>query len=562
MTKTAVVTGASSGIGAATARRLAAEGYDVVAGRAAAGPARQARRRGRPADPRRSTLDVTSQESVDALAASLDRCDVLVNNAGGAIGLEPVAEADVDDWQRMYDVNVLGSLRVTQALLPEAHRLRRRRAACMLTSTAGLRLVRGRRRLQRGQARPVRDGRDAPARAVRRAGARGRGRARHGEDRGVLAHPLPRRRRARRGRSTQGVPDPLTADDVADAIAWCVTRPAHVNIDRLVIRPRAQAAQHKVAPRRPRTHRASPRRRTGGPAGARASSIRARGPVRGPARSGRSPAAPPGTTGCGASDRWIAAVYGPLLRRAAPPARGRPRLRRLAGHHAGAVHPAARGAPARRGRRRRDRPGAGRRGQAVRAGGAVVRARRLRAAGAAGRPLLVRAFNVLRQYGEAEAWAAWDALRARLAPGRGARRGHLLGDRPPGGVGGARPPRGPRTLTFAARFAGFDRPSDLAERLPKTLIHRNVPGERMHAFLRDFDRAWAPAPPYGAFGTRQRWIETAGACSRGTGRSRPRRRSAGGPAGGSASSPSPGRRSPPERRARSALRRASAAKAP
>lgn len=115
--RTAVVTGASSGIGEATARRLAAEGYRVVAA---------ARRRDRldklaaeVPGVRAVTLDVTDQASVDALAGSLGRCDVLVNNAGGAFGLEPVAGARVDDWQRMYDVNVLGALRVTRALLPK-----------------------------------------------------------------------------------------------------------------------------------------------------------------------------------------------------------------------------------------------------------------------------------------------------------------------------------------------------------------------------------------------------------------------------------------------------------
>ena len=123
-------------------------------------------------------------------------------------------------------------------------------------------------------------------------------------------------------------------------------------------------------------------------------------------------------------------------------------------------------------------------------------------------PVLVRAFNVLRQYGEADAWAAWDTLRSRLAPngvlveGTCSEIGHRA-------VWATLDRDGPRTLTFAARFTGFDRPSDLAERLPKTLIHRNVPGERVHAFLRDFDRAWSTCAPYRSFGTRHRWIETA-----------------------------------------------------
>ncbi|HEY9438421.1 MAG TPA: class I SAM-dependent methyltransferase, partial [Streptomyces sp.] len=70
-------------------------------------------------------------------------------------------------------------------------------------------------------------------------------------------------------------------------------------------------------------------------------------------------------------------------------------------------------------------------------------------------------------------------------------------------------PEGPRSVTFATRLGSLERPSDLAERLPKVLIHRNVPGEPVHAFLRDFDRAWATAAPYASLGARQRWITAA-----------------------------------------------------
>lgn len=242
MSRTAVVTGASSGIGEATARRLASEGYHVVAG---------ARRRDR-LDKLAAevpgitpvTLDVTSQDSVDALAASVGRCDVLVNNAGGALGLEPVSEGNVDDWQLMYDTNVLGSLRVTQALLPKLIDSGDG-VLVMLTSTAGLISYEGgggycaAKHAQTSMTetlrlelvgRPVRIVEIAPG-MVRTEGfavTRFRGDAEQAEQ--VYA----------------GVPDPLTSGDIADAIAWCVTRPAHVNIDRMVIRPRAQAAQHKV----------------------------------------------------------------------------------------------------------------------------------------------------------------------------------------------------------------------------------------------------------------------------------------------------------------------------
>ncbi|MFC4590646.1 SDR family NAD(P)-dependent oxidoreductase [Sphaerisporangium corydalis] len=242
MTKTAVVTGASSGIGEATARRLAAEGFDVVAA---------ARRRDRldklaaevPAI-RPVTLDVTSDDSVAELAAALDRCDVLINNAGGAVGLEPVAEGLVDDWQRMYEVNVLGSLRMTRALLPKLVESGDG-VLLMLTSVAGLVSYEGgggycaAKHAQTSMTETLRlELVGEPVRIIEVAPGMV-----HTEEFSLT------RFRGDAGRAEQvyeGVPNPLTADDVADAIAWCVTRPAHVNVDRLVIRPRAQAAQHKV----------------------------------------------------------------------------------------------------------------------------------------------------------------------------------------------------------------------------------------------------------------------------------------------------------------------------
>lgn len=121
------------------------------------------------------------------------------------------------------------------------------------------------------------------------------------------------------------------------------------------------------------------------------------------------------------------------------------------------------------------------------------------------RPLLIRAANVLRQYDEDAVAAVWERLCARLAPDGLLVEGTCdeIGRRH---VWVALGPEGPRTVTFAARLASLDRPSDLAERLPKALIHRNVPGEPVHAFLRDFDRAWAAAAPYAAYGARQRWL--------------------------------------------------------
>ncbi|WP_433419666.1 SDR family NAD(P)-dependent oxidoreductase [Microtetraspora malaysiensis] len=242
MAKTVVVTGASSGIGAATARRLAAEGFDVVAA---------ARRRERldalaaeVPGIRPAMLDVTSQESVDAFAAELERCDVLVNNAGGALGLEPVASSRVDDWQRMYDVNVLGSLRMTRALLPKLI-ASGDGVLVMLTSVAGLVSYEGgggycaAKHAQTSMTETLRlELCGEPVRIVEIAPGMVQ----------TEEFSLTRFRgdAEKAAKVYEGVPGPLTADDVADVISFAVTRPAHVNIDRLVIRPRAQAAQHKV----------------------------------------------------------------------------------------------------------------------------------------------------------------------------------------------------------------------------------------------------------------------------------------------------------------------------
>lgn len=120
-------------------------------------------------------------------------------------------------------------------------------------------------------------------------------------------------------------------------------------------------------------------------------------------------------------------------------------------------------------------------------------------------PLLIRAANVLRQYDEEQVAAVWERLCARLAPDGLLVEGTCdeIGRRH---VWVALGPEGPRTVTFATRLGSLHTPSDLAERLPKALIHRNVPGEPVHAFLRDFDRAWAAAAPYASYGARQRWI--------------------------------------------------------
>jgi hypothetical protein len=122
---------------------------------------------------------------------------------------------------------------------------------------------------------------------------------------------------------------------------------------------------------------------------------------------------------------------------------------------------------------------------------------------------VIRAFNVLRQYDEEAVHRAWAHMCARLAPDGLLVEGTCdeLGRRAVWLAIGA--DARPRTVTFAARLAGFERPSDLAERLPKALIHRNVPGEPVHTFLAAFDRAWDRHAPLASFGARQRWIATA-----------------------------------------------------
>lgn len=242
MTKTAVVTGASSGIGKATARALAADGYRVVlAARRGEKLAGIAEEFGAVA----VTCDVTNPEDVARLAeAAGDDVAVLVNNAGGAFGLEPVAEAALEKWRAMYEVNVLGTVAVTKALLPA---LRAGGGGTIVTITsiagdgayengAGYCGVKAAERYASDALRlelngePIRvcdlapglvesegfslvrfDGDEAKAKAV-----------------------------------YEGVENPLTEEDVAECVRWVVSLPAHVNIDSMTVKPVAQAAPHKL----------------------------------------------------------------------------------------------------------------------------------------------------------------------------------------------------------------------------------------------------------------------------------------------------------------------------
>ncbi len=237
----AVVTGASSGIGAASARQLAADGFHVVCA---------ARRLDRITDLAQEiggsavACDVTDTGQVVALAAAVgERCDLLLNNAGGAQGMEPVAEADLEAWQSMYASNVLGAAAVTKALLPAL--IASRGQVIFITSVAAdgayeggagycgakaaERAVAGAMRLELFD-QPVRIAEISPG-MVR-------------TDEFSLTRFDGDAQRA--AKVYAGVPDPLSAHDIAECVAWVASRPAHVNIDRLTVRPRAQAAQHKV----------------------------------------------------------------------------------------------------------------------------------------------------------------------------------------------------------------------------------------------------------------------------------------------------------------------------
>jgi NADP-dependent 3-hydroxy acid dehydrogenase YdfG len=232
--RVAVITGASSGFGAATARALAREGFDVVLG--ARRVARLAEL-GRQIGARWAELDVTSPESIAAFCSPLARVDVLINNAGNAFGAESIADADEAKWRAMFELNVLGVLRMARAVLDRlvasgdglivnvgsiagfetyaggAGYTASKHALRALTRTLRVELL----------GRPVRVTEIAPGLAETEFSL-----VRYDGD-------------AARAKKVYEGMTPLAAEDVAEAIAWVATRPAHVNIDEMVIRPRDQA---------------------------------------------------------------------------------------------------------------------------------------------------------------------------------------------------------------------------------------------------------------------------------------------------------------------------------
>ena len=236
----AVVTGASAGIGEAIATRLAGEGFRLLLGARREARIRElAARLGAEA----RVLDVADESSVAAFCAGLERVEVLVNNAGGARGLDPLAAARSDQWRWMWEVNVLGLMQMTRALLP-ALEASGRGHIVNVSSTAGIEVYEGGSgyasakhavhaisktlRLELA-GRPIRVTEVSPGMVKTDFSLN-----RFGGDAGRAAAVY------------AGV-TPLTAADIADVIAFAVTRPAHVNLDEIVVRPVQQASAYKVA---------------------------------------------------------------------------------------------------------------------------------------------------------------------------------------------------------------------------------------------------------------------------------------------------------------------------
>ena len=233
--RVALVTGASSGIGAATVRALAAAGFDTVA---AARRVERCEELAREVGGRALRLDVTDDASVASLAEQLDRVDVVVHCAGGALGLDPVEKSDVGQWRAMYDANVLGVLRVHQALLPKL-RASGNGHVLVLGSIAGFEVYPGGAGYTAAKhavnalcrtlrlelvGEPIRITEIAP---------------------GMVDTEFSTVRFAGDAERAAGVYKgltPLTAEDVAEIVAFTVTRPAHVNIDTVVVKPVAQAS--------------------------------------------------------------------------------------------------------------------------------------------------------------------------------------------------------------------------------------------------------------------------------------------------------------------------------
>jgi NADP-dependent 3-hydroxy acid dehydrogenase YdfG len=238
--RVAVVTGASSGIGAATVRALREAGFDVIAG------ARRVDRLREVTDDAGATamgLDVRERASVEAFVAQVPRCDVLVNNAGGALGFVPLAQADDEHWRTMWETNVFGLMLMTRALLPKLE-ASGNGYIVNIGSIAGI------------ETYPNGAGYTSVKHAVRALSHTLRiellGKPVHVTeiDPGLVETEFSVVRfegdRERAAKVYEGM-TPLIAEDIAECVAWCVTRPRHVNIDEMVVRPLAQATATQVA---------------------------------------------------------------------------------------------------------------------------------------------------------------------------------------------------------------------------------------------------------------------------------------------------------------------------
>lgn len=242
----ALITGGGTGIGAAIARRLSRDGFDVVV----AGRRREkldevvAAIEGDGGSARALVMDVTDGESVAAGLASLERCDVVVNNAGGALGVNRVEDGDPGEWERMYATNVVGTMRVVQAALPM---LRRSARATIvdISSIAGERVYEG------GAGYVAAKHGTSVVSETLRLELNGE-HIRVVDIRPGMVHTeefsLTRLHgdRAAADKVYDGVDRPLVAEDVAECVGFVVGLPQHVNIDTMVIKPVAQAAPHKL----------------------------------------------------------------------------------------------------------------------------------------------------------------------------------------------------------------------------------------------------------------------------------------------------------------------------
>jgi len=242
--KIAVVTGASSGIGAATALLLADYGFQVIAG------ARRLDRLQELASKNSAIeicqLDVTDQSSVDAFAKHLNgrAVDVLINNAGGAFDSASVLDSDPDIWKKSFDVNVVGSVRMTKAITPAMIKAGKGHIVLMSSTAAQVAYENGgsyvaAKFAERSLANTLRlELNGTPIRVTEIAPGMVK------TDEFALVRNSGDSAKA--AKVYEGVEFPLTAEDVAESIRWSVMLPEHVNIDSLTIRPVAQAAAHKV----------------------------------------------------------------------------------------------------------------------------------------------------------------------------------------------------------------------------------------------------------------------------------------------------------------------------